>query len=487
MFILLAVSIYTSRIVLHNLGVMDFGINNAVAGFVSMFSIISASMTTTISRFFTFELGTKNIENLKKVFITSLNIQILLSLLVVLFAETIGLWFLNYKMVIPENRMQAANFVYQFSLLSFCIEILSVPYNAAIVAHEQMSSFAYISLLEAGFKLLIAYLIVISPIDRLITYSFLYLLTSFIIRIIYGTYCKLHFKEVSYSPKIYKNLFKRMMIFSGWNYLGSGAFIIRTSGLNVLINLFFGAAANAAKGVASQVENAVNQFVNSFIIAINPQIIKSYADNNYEYMYKLICVGAKYSFLLVYLLIVPIILEAPYILHLWLINVPDGTVIFLRLTLLVILFDTLSNTLTTAMQANGNIRNFQLIVSFINFLIFPATYISYKLGYAAYYCYIWSIIAMIIKLFFELPLLKNMIKLRPITYVKNVIFKLIPSFFIIPLFPIYLHIRFDEGIYRLVGVVVTTLIMGFFSIYTFSANSIERSWFKNMIKKRLGI
>lgn len=288
MLFLMAVSLYTSRVVLNALGVEDFGIYNVVGGVVAMFSVLSGSLSTAISRFITYELGKGNKENLNKIFSSAVTIQFGLAGIIILLAETIGIWFLNIKMNIPEVRMEAANWVFQFSILTFAINLISVPYNASIIAHEKMSAFAYISILEAVGKLTIAYLITISPIDKLIFYAILMCAVALVVRLTYGNYCKRHFSECTYHFSWDKLLLKQMFGFAGWNFIGASSAILRDQGGNVVINLFCGPTVNAARGIAFQVNNAVNQFVTNFMTALNPQITKSYASGDNEYMMTLI-------------------------------------------------------------------------------------------------------------------------------------------------------------------------------------------------------
>lgn len=331
MVFLMAISLFTSRVLLNALGVVDFGIQNVVGGFVSMFQLVSGTMATTISRFFTYEMGLGNKQKLNVIFSTSINIQIAFIVLIFILAESFGIWFLNYKMIIPPERLIAANWVFQLCLISFCINIISVPYNAIIIAHERMLTFAYISILDAILKLLIVYAVIISPWDRLIVYSFLLCMVAILIRLIYGIYCKKHFEECTYHYVWDKPLLIKMFGFAGWNYLGTGASILRTQGLNVLMNLFFGTTVNTAKGLVTQVESAVTQFVGNFTMALNPQITKSYAHGDKEYMYTLVCMGAKYSYFLMLVIALPLAFEAHYVLELWLGNVPEFTDIFLYL------------------------------------------------------------------------------------------------------------------------------------------------------------
>lgn len=330
MLFLMIISLYTSRIVLNALGVEDFGIYNVAGGVVAMFSILSGSLSAAISRFITYELGKNNILKLKVIFSSAITIQIGLGIVIVFFAETIGIWFLNTQMNIPIERMVAANWVLQFSIITFIINLISVPYNAVIIAHEKMSAFAYISIFEAIGKLLIAYLITISPIDKLIFYAILMCVVAIAIRLLYGYYCKRHFDECRFHFIWNKQIFQQIFSFAGWNFIGASSAVLRDHGGNIIINLFCGPTVNAARGIAFQVNNAIQGFVSNFMTALNPQITKSYAVKNYTYMMTLIFQGARLSFYMLLLLSLPIIINTHYLLTLWLNTVPEHTVLFVR-------------------------------------------------------------------------------------------------------------------------------------------------------------
>ena len=338
MLLTMVVGLYTSRVILRTLGVEDYGIYNVVGGVVAMFSVLSGSLSAAISRFITFELGRNDIEKLKRVFSSAVTIQIGLSLIIVLLAETVGLWFLNNKMVIPESRLVAANWVYQFSIFTFAINLISVPYNAAIIAHEKMSAFAYISILEVIGKLIVAFTIAIAPIDKLVYYGLLIMLIAVIIRMVYGHYCKRHFVECTYRFVIDKSLLQQMFGFAGWNFIGASSAVLRDQGGNVVINLFCGPTVNAAQGIAMQVSNAIQGFVSNFMTALKPQITKSYAVGDHSYMRSLIFQGARLSFYILLILSLPVIINAQYILSLWLGTIPEHTVTFVQLVLIFILY-----------------------------------------------------------------------------------------------------------------------------------------------------
>ena len=319
MLFLMCISLYTSRVVLNALGVTDYGIYNVVGGVVALFSMLSGSLSASISRFLTFELGKNDEVKLKEVFSASIWIQFLLAAIIIILAETVGLWFLREKMVIPQNRFNAALWCYHISVATFAINLISVPYNAAIIAHEKMSIFAYISIFEGFAKLAIAFLISLSTQDRLLIYAVLMMGVAIIIRFIYGFVCKRNFKECSVHFYFSKSIFREMLNFAGWNFIGAASSVLRDQGGNVILNLFFGPVVNAARGIATQVNTAISSFSVNFMMALNPQITKSYASGNKEYMFNLIYRGGRLSFYLLLLLSLPVILNAHYILILWLI------------------------------------------------------------------------------------------------------------------------------------------------------------------------
>ena len=380
MLLIMLVSLFTSRVVLRALGVEDYGIYNVVGGVVTMFSMLSGSLSAAISRFLTFELGKGNRERLKLVFSSSVTIQLGLSVLVFLLAETVGLWFLNHQLVIPSGRMYAANWVYQLSVITFVINLVSVPYHAAIVAHERMSAFAYVSIVDALLRLMVAYSVMLSPLDRLIAYSFLLTLTALVIRLLYGYYCQREFEECTYRFRYDQSLLRQMFGFAGWNFIGASSGLLRDQGGNIVMNLFFGPAVNAARGIAFQVSTAVNAFVTNFMTAINPQITKSYATGDRDYLMLLLYKGARYSYYILLVLSLPVLVNTRFLLQLWLGVVPDHTVSFVRLSLLLGMCECFSHPLVTAMLATGRIRNYQLVVGGLQMLNLPISYLCLRWG-----------------------------------------------------------------------------------------------------------
>lgn len=481
MLFMMAVSLYTSRVVLNALGVEDFGIYNVVGGVVAMFSMLSGSLSSAITRFITYELGTGNRENLKKIFSSSVTIQIGLAVLIVLLAEAIGVWFLNMKMNIPDTRMTAANWVFQFSILTFVINLVSVPYNATIIAHERMSAFAYISILEAIGKLAIAFLIVISPIDKLIFYAILMCAVALVIRFAYGIYCKKHFEECTYHFIFDKELLKRMFGFAGWNFIGATSAVLRDQGGNVVINLFCGPAANAARGIAFQVNTAISGFVTNFMTALNPQITKSYAAGDRKYMMTLIFQGARLSFYMLLLLSLPVLINTHYILGLWLKIVPDHAVLFVQLILVFAMSESISNPLITAMLATGRIRNYQLVVGGLQMMNLPVSYILLRMGMFPEVVIVVAIVISQCCLAARLLMLRGMIGLSVRKYMKKVYMNVLAVTVIASVFPVLLASKMEESFLNFLLLCLIAVVCTGITIYNIGCNKDERQFILNKL------
>lgn len=484
MIIIMVVTLFTSRIVLDALGETNYGIYNVVGGVVTMFSVLSSSLSGAISRFITYELGKKNIEHLKLIFSTSVNIQIIMSIIIFVLCEIIGVWFLNEKMNIPNERMEAANFILHCSIMTFVINLISVPYNATIIAHEKMSAFAYISILEVSLKLLVAYLIYLSPFDKLKVYALLILLISAILRLIYGFYCKHHFEEAHYNFKLLdKKIFKEMSSFAGWNLFGNTAYMLNTQGINMLINIFFGVTTNAARAIAIQVDTAVQQFVNNFMTAINPQITKSYANGDSEYMYKLVCRGTKFSFFIMYIFIVPIVLEAETILKIWLNQVPADTTIFMRLVVISSLASLIGNSLYCAIQATGNIKRYQIIVTSVGCLVFPFTWIAFKLGAPAYSTYIIYAILYFSLNFIRLSTLRRLMNFNVKYFIYKVFAKIGLCAILCFIMPGMIAYLMPPSIVRFFIVCFSSILWSVGCIYFIGFEKVEQEFFTKKIRE----
>lgn len=485
MFVMMAIGLFTSRIVLQTLGVKDYGTYNVVGGVMGMFSILTASMASSISRFLTYELGRGNMEHLKKVFSTSMNVQLIMGGIIIVATEVVGVWFLNNKLNIPEGRMTAANWVFQFSIISFVLGLLMVPYNASIIAHEKMGVFAYMTFLDVGLKLLVVYSLYISPFDKLISYSVLLFCVSLLMRSIYATYCRRHFEECKYQRILDKKMLKEITSYAGWGAVGDGAWILNNQGVNILINIFFGITLNAARGVASTVDNMVQNFVRNFMVALNPQITKSYAAGDFAYMHKLVFFGAKYSFFMMLLFVIPICLEAELLLSLWLKTVPDYAVVFSQLSLLTSMCVLLGNTLTTSIAATGKIRNYELVVGMMSLSIFPLTWMAFKLGMSPVSCYIIYFLVFFLMIFVKIKVVSKRIYMSGWDYVKNVLLKAFAVAILSIILPLLLCCIQEDSFLRLVEVCAVSSFSTLVSIYYVGMNEYERMYCVDILKKKI--
>ncbi len=373
MLFLMLISFYTSRVVLQALGAEDFGTYNVVGSVVVMFTFINAAMTTGTQRHLSFELGVSD-GNVKRIFSACFNIHLWLAFLIVILAETIGLWFLNTKLNFPEGRMTEVNWVYQLSILSCVLNIVRVPYNAAIIAYEKMSFYAYIGIIEGILKLAIVFMLAYSPCDKLVYYAILMMLVIAIVTFAYYAYCRKNFKEIRYSKVSDKTLYKRLLSFSGWTLFGSVANMARNQGVTFIVNIFYGVTVNAAIGIANQVNAGISQFVTGFQQAFNPQLTKAEAEKDREYQTKLICMTAKYSYLVILFCSVPILYNLDYILTIWLGKYPAYTREFCLWIVIATLIDSISGPLWVTIFATGKIKSYQIYISLLLLLVLPLGY-----------------------------------------------------------------------------------------------------------------
>lgn len=485
MLVLMLVGLYTSRVVLGALGENDFGVYNVVGGVVSMFTIISGALNSAVSRFITFEMGKGADAQLNKVYSTAVTIQLILAAVVVLLAEPLGLWFIDNKMTIDPSRIPAARWVLHFSLLAFVINLMSVPQMASITAHEHMSAYAYIGILDGLLRLGVAFLILHSPIDRLIYYSALMAGVVLIVRLAYGLYCRLHFEECRYRPVFDRPLIKEMFSFAGWNFIGVTSGVLRDHGGNILVNLFSGPAVNAARGVAVQLNGAVQGFVTNFMTAVNPQITKSYAAGEKEYMFSLVRRSSRMSFFLLFLIALPVMFNADYLLSIWLKEVPEHSSLFVQLFLIFALSESLSNPMITAMLATGNIRNYQLVVGGIQLLNLPVSYVCLRMGAIPEVTVIVAIIISQICMWARLLMLSKATGFPVLPFLEevyfSVLFKVVCGSLVVPLI---LEAAKPAGF---VGFLISASVCVLWSmlvIMTLGLQSDERKWLVNKIKEK---
>lgn len=483
MALMMCINLYTSRIVLYTLGVEDYGIFNVVGGVIVMFSFLNESMTSTTRRFLLVELGKDNQQELHKVFVTSLHIHIFIALIVVLLGETVGLWFVTEKMVIPPERMTAALWCYHLSIFIAVLDVLNYPYMSAIIAHERMSSFAYIAILDAILKLILVYLLLVFDYDRLILYAILYTCEKFIIRMVYNIYCIRNFAECKYKFLFSKELMKQMGAFAGWSMWGNIAYVCYTQGLNILLNLFFGPVVNAARGVATQAQEAVFQLANNFRMAITPQITKTYASGQLSEMHKLIYRGSRLTFCLLLAVCIPLIAETPMILNIWLKEVPEGSVTFLRILLAILIVQQYYSTLTTAVAATGNIKKYETTVSALMLTIIPIAYAALKMGAPPYAVFLVYFIIVILAYVAILHIVLPMIEMRFADYFMHAVRPCIAVLLLSLLVPITMKLLLEPSILNSILTIILTVIGTIIPAYLIGLDSEMRSLITDKLKK----
>lgn len=485
MIILMLVALYTSRIVFTALGVEDFGIYNVVGGVVVVLAFLNGTLSTASSRYIVVALGEGDKKHMSKVFFNVFLLNALLAIIIVVLAETVGLWFVCHKMQIPIERYNAALWVYHLSVITIVFNILSIPYNASIIAHERMKAFAYITLLDALAKLALAFIIQEIALDKLITYALLLMFIQIVDRIIYTRYCLRHFEETHLRYSVDKRLLKEMMQFMSWSSYGSFVSVGFTQGINILLNLFFGPAVNASRSIAVQIQNNVLHFINNFQTALNPQLMINTSSKNYMDVQKLLITGSKFSFYLLCMLGLPIISETHIIIKCWLGAVPDYAVSFCRIILVTSFIGTLANPLRSINQAQGDIKKFQLYECSVLLLIIPVSYMllrQWEIPILVFYVHLAiELIAQFIRLAIVLPKINLSLNL----YFKLVYVRILPVF-ILPMIPVLLiNNTMNEGIYRLVINIFCIEISLGVLIYFIGLSGNERKYIKSMIKKKI--
>lgn len=485
MILTMIVSLYTSRVILNTLGVEDYGIYNVVGGVVSMFAFFNSAMSAATQRFLSFEIGKGDFAQLRKTFNATQIIHIGIAGVIFILAETVGLWFVKTYLVIPPERLNAAIWVYHFSVLSFMVSIIQVPYNATIIAHERMNVYAYVSIIEVSLKLLIVFMLTWITYDKLKLYGILHFGVVFIIAAIYRVYTRSNFEESKFEFVKDQKLYKTLISYSGWSMFGNIAGVAQGQGVNIILNIFFGPVVNAARGIAVQVQAAVNSFVTNFQMAVNPQIIKSYAANERQYMTSLIIQSSKYSFYLLFLLSLPIILEVDQILKLWLKTVPDYASIFTVLVLVVILITSISGPLMMAVQATGKIAIYQAVIGTLLILNLPISYIFLKVGYPPEVTLYITICLEILALIFRFFFLKRLIDFPVLLFIKEIIFRNILVILLSVSIPLIVKTSLDANIWRLLIVIFLTILWNSIVIYFVGLNKSERKLIQESLHKIL--
>jgi Membrane protein involved in the export of O-antigen and teichoic acid len=456
-FVTLLVALYTSRVVLNILGVTDYGIYNVVGSIVVMFSFLSNALAYATERFLTIELGRYNIQEQKRVFSMSMTSIFSIALIIVFFAETIGLWFLNNKLSIPTDRMFAAKCTYQISILTFCINIVRTPYYATIISHEKMSFFAYISIVEALLKLGIVFLLQAGDFDKLILYSVLLVVITELVNIVYQVYCNRKFEICKYNFFWDKKLYTELMSFSGWSLIGSGTNVATQNGLVFMINIFWGVAVNASLGIANQVNAAVTNFVAGFQTSFVPQIVKTYAQNEKEKLSNLINKTSKFSFMLMFIPVFALMLNMQFVLKIWLHNVPNYTVELCIWMLACTIVDATTGPYYAAIMATGKIKRYQISISISFALDLICTFTLIRLGVTPQWLFVSRFLTRgILNMLIGLNYLKIQLEFDLVRYFKKVLFPIICSILLIipiPLFIMECTSDWHRLVYSLISII----------------------------------
>lgn len=483
-FITMLIGLYTSRVILQALGVVDYGIYNVVGGFVSMFSLISDSLTGSILRYLSFEIGKGDITKLRRVFSTSIFVVAGLSLIILIATETLGLWYLQNKMVIPSERLDAAFWVFQISVFTFILSSINAPYSCSIICHERLDIYAYLCIFDSVCKLLICFLVMCSPFDRLVYYALLLCSVGIIDQCIYVWFCKRHFEECHFKMVFDKNLFKGMFGFAGWNYIGSSAVILRGQGANLLLNAFGGPVVNAANGIANTITGVVTAFATNFTQAYNPQIIKRYAAGEYESLMNLLIYGSRFSYYLMFLVGLPVILNANFILEIWLGTVPEYTVAFSRWIFIFLLAESISRPLNTAKFASGNIRNYQIVLGVVLLLMLPISYICLRLGASVIVVAMSNAFTATLALFARIYMLRGDFPYwSSRKYIKDVLVNILIVTLVSSILPLLLYFNLQEGWLRLISTTSLSLVCTCLSILFVGCNQNERAFVYSNCKK----
>lgn len=485
MLFVIIIGLYTSRVVLQVLGVTDYGIYNVVGGIVSMFSFLNGALAGSTTRFLTFEIGKKDTTGLKEIFSSAFAIHFVLSIVILIFLETIGLWLVCEELTIPQERLHAAIVVFHLSVITCMVEITQVPYNAIIIAHERMNVFAYIGIFNAIAKLLIVYCLSIGSIDKLILYAILYLFVSLTSALIYRKYCYAHFSESHFCLHLVKKKrFFPMLSFATWDLYGNLSVTIRGQGLNVLQNIFFGPVVNAATAISNQVLAAIMGFADNFLTAVKPQIVKSYAEQDMTRFNNLIINSSKYSTLLLFLISFPILLEAGQILRLWLVNVPDYAVIFCQLTIVNNWISIMFRPVIYGVHATGSVKRISLINGTIYILVLPLSYVFLKMGGSPVVPFILNIVLLIIGHFiFSLSTISRQIPaFKKSDFLKKSSCLCFLVMVLSSIAPLISHFLLPTGYWQLISMmvsVISTLIV----TYYIALNQEERNLFVQRLKQ----
>lgn len=483
MVIVLAISLYTTRAILKILGVEDYGVYSVVCGFATMFGFLNTSLSNGIQRFFNYEFGKNGEEGANKVYCTAVNIQFILAVIILVLTESVGLWYLHHKMVIPEGREIAAEWIFQFSIISFLFVVMQAPYTAAVTAHEKMDFYAIVSVLDVFLKLGIVLALPLFSSDKLILFGLLFALISVVNFCIYYFYCKNHFKEIKYHRIFDKELFKSMLGFSGWNIFGSLSGVMKETGINLVINFFFGPVVNAARGVANQVNGGLQSFVTNITMPVRPQVVQSYAQGNIVRTMHLTYSISKLSCSFLLMMAIPLSLEIDYVLHLWLgDNIPKHAGMFTIIVFFSTIINNLNNAISGVVHSTGIMKDYQLWGSLISISCVPISFIILKFYPIPEIALIAVFACAAVSHFVCLFIVKRLVGMSVREYFKEVVWPILIVFAISIVVTFPVHYFLQSGFWRLCIVTITGVITAGLSLFYMALNVNERALFTQIIK-----
>ncbi len=485
MILVMGITLFTSRVILENLGVEDYGIYNVVGGVIVMMSFFNSTLSSTCQRYFSSDLGLEDNVKLNRDFCLTMSLYLCFILLVLIVGETVGLWFVNNKLVIPDNRMFAANYVYQISLLTFIASSISIPYNALVVSHEHMSFYAYLSVIECFIKLAIAFLLAYYSGDRLIYYAFLMFVTSLLVTVLYYLFCKKKYRYIRFKFIWDKNEIKEISSYSGWHLIGAISVLVRNQGVNILLNTFFNPAINAARAISFQVLTATDSLNSNFFTAVKPQIYKSYSSNDMMGMHKLIKHSSVICFFLISVLAIPLVTNTDFVLNIWLKNVPEHTVLFTQLVLINAIIESINGPSIAAALATGTIRKFEIITGFLMLLNLPISWVLLKMGFEPEITMVVSIVIAIVTVIIRAYIIEDLIKYRAKDYFIKVVLPIVIISIIVLFTTYYLSGTMLEGWVRLlITILYSTVLLVILTFFMCFSKS-ERLGMINLVKSRI--
>lgn len=479
------VALFTSRVVLNALGIEDFGVWGVIGGLVSMFSFINSSLSSSVFRYLAYAIGVGDKAEVNKTYNASLIIHLALALVIFLLCESVGYWFLAEKMVVPEAKREITNLVFHLVVITSCISLLTVPFNSVIIAYERMNVYAYLAIIDAFIKLLIAYVVYIVPSYKLVWYAVMALAVAALMLVFYYIYVRMNFRHLYFQRVRDLHFFRLILNFSAWSMFGNVAYVGYSQGLNILLNIFFGPAVNAARAVSLQVEQTVRTFIINFQTAINPQIIKNYAARDYQQMHMLLCRSCKFSVFLLAFFALPIVLETNNILILWLKQVPEHTVNFCRIMFAVIALECMTNAVGTGVVATGDIKKYHIIVGSTLMTIVPISYFVLRLNSPAESVFFIYLCVEVIAVLFRLWIAREKIQLSIRLYFADVVLRVTVVLGLAAVVPYLIHVLMADSITRLLAVLVTSVITNALSIYYIGLTKNERTLIKSLIRSKL--